>query len=184
MAISDEYYGTVDEGDAYFAARLHEAAWSGADPADRPKALLAATRIIDSLNFKGYKATVYALLQGLGVESVENAIGYGYTTAAAVYAAELAQPLEFPRGADTEVPESIRRATYEIAHALLDGRDPELEMEAIGIKSHRYANIATEYQRDHTPIEHLMHGVVSMTAWQLLKPFLRDDEVIRLNRVS
>jgi len=184
MAINAQFYGTVVEGDAYFAARLHESAWTGADPADRPKALLAATQIIDTLNFKGLKATVYAMLQNLGVETVENAIGYGYLTAAQVYAAELAQPLEFPRGADTVVPEAIRRATYEIAHALLDGRDPDFEMEAIGIKSHKYANVATEYQRDHTPIEHLIHGVVSMTAWQLLKPFLRDDEVIRLNRVS
>lgn len=184
MSIGTTYYGDVEEATAYFAARLHETAWTNASPTDRPKALLAATRIIDSLNFKGYKSTVYALLQNTGAETVENAVGYGYLTAAQVYAAELAQPLEFPRGSDTEVPEAIRRATYEIAHALLDGRDPEQEMEAMGIKSHRYANVATEYNRDNVPIEHLMHGVVSYHAWSLLRPFLRDDEVVRLNRVS
>ncbi len=184
MPIDDSYYGDIDEATAYFAARLHESAWTNANPLDRPKALLAATRIIDSLNFKGYKSTVYILLSTTGAETVEHAIGYGYVTTAQVYAAELAQTTEFPRGSDTEVPEAIRRATYEIAHALLDGRDPEQEMEAMGIKSHRYANVATEYRRDNVPIEHLMHGVVSYHAWSLLRPFLRDDEVVRLNRVS
>jgi hypothetical protein len=184
MSIESTFYGTVVEADAYFAARLHETAWSGADPLDRPKALLAATRIIDTLNIKGYKSTVYTLLLNTGADSVELAIRRGYVTAAQVYAAELAQPLEFPRGADTVVPEAIRRATYEIAHSLLDGRDPEQELESIGIKSHKYANVATEYSRDQAPLEHLMSGVVSMAAWQLLKPFLRDDDSITLSRVS
>ena len=49
--ISVNFYGTVDDATAYFANRLHESAWTSADPADRPKALWAATQIIDTLNF-------------------------------------------------------------------------------------------------------------------------------------
>ena len=56
--------------------------------------------------------------------------------------AEGSQELEFPRGADTEVPEAIRRACYEIAHTLLDGKDPELELENLGIVSQGYRQFA------------------------------------------
>ncbi len=62
MSISTEYYGSLSEANDYFAMRLHEIAWSGADAADKPKALWAATQIIDTLNYKGRKATVYTLL--------------------------------------------------------------------------------------------------------------------------
>ena len=48
---------------AYFDDRLHEVAWTDASPADRIKALRAATRDIDALNFKGQKHTVYVAQQ-------------------------------------------------------------------------------------------------------------------------
>jgi hypothetical protein len=50
------YYGTVDDADEYFAERLHETDWSGSNPTDKEKALLAATRSIDRLRFKLDKA--------------------------------------------------------------------------------------------------------------------------------
>jgi hypothetical protein len=167
------FYGTTIEADVYFSARLHETVWSNTVAADKPKALLAATQIINGLNFKGYKATVYALL-----------LANSAATVAEIRAAEVAQPLEFPRGSDTVVPESIRRATYELAYSLLDGRDPESELEALGITSQKYANVATTYSRDQVPLEHLINGVPSATAWRLIRPFLRDDDAIKLSRVS
>ncbi len=173
MAITQETYGTVAEAAAYFAARLHERAWSRASVADRPKALWAATLIVDSLNFKGYKAPVYTLLQATPS-----------ATATEIRAAEAIQALEFPRGADTEVPEDIRRATYEIAHSLLDGKDPELELEALGISSQGYASVRTTYHRSQVPIEHIINGIPSPQAWRWLKPFLRDDDALKLARVS
>src|SRR5690606_27134828 len=101
-----------------------------------------------------------------------------------IRAAEASQVLEFPRGDDTEVPEAIRRACYEIAHALLDGKDPEMELEALGITSQGFHSVRTTYSRNQVPIEHLIHGVPAVLAWNLLKPFLRDDDAIRLSRVS
>jgi len=163
------YYGSVAEAHAYFQLRLHESAWSEAAPEDRPKALWAATLIIDTLNFKGDKHSVWLLGDR--------------PTSAQVRAANESQVLEFPRGADTEVPRDIRVACFEIAHSLLDGKDPEQELEALGITSSGYSSVRTTYNRSQVPIEHIINGVPNPAAWRLLRPFLRDGEAIKLSRV-
>lgn len=173
MAITTSYYGNLLEADEYFALRLRERAWTSADPTDRPKALWAASVIIDALNFKGYKSTVYTLLTATPTATDEE-----------IRTAEAAQDLEFPRGADTVVPEAIRRATYEIAHELLDGRDPELELENLGIISQSYAAVRTSYSRNQVPIEHIINGIPSSQVWRWIKPFLREDDAIILARIS
>jgi hypothetical protein len=105
MALNFDYYGKqvgdtaeerLAEANEYFAHRLHETAWTAASNANREKALIAARGIIDALNYKGYKAAVYTLLENTA--SVDDE---------AIRAAEASQPLEFPRGADTEVPEAV-----------------------------------------------------------------------------
>jgi len=93
------------------------------------------------------------------------------------------QFLEFPRDADTEVPEEIRVATYEIAHSLLDGKDPDIELEALGIKSYGFQGEATSHNREQVPIEHIINGVPSEQAWRLLRPYLREDDAIVLSRI-
>ena len=173
MAITQYYYGDVSEADEYFAMRLHERAWSSTSVVAKPKALWAASLIVDALNFKGVKHSVYTLLQANPAASNEN-----------IRQAEAAQPLEFPRGADTEVPQEIRIASYEIAHALLDGKDPEMELENLGITSQGFGSVRTAYNRSQVPIEHIINGIPSAAAWRLLKPFLRDDEAIKLSRIS
>lgn len=173
MAVNLTYYGTLAEANDYFDNRLHETAWYGSSSADRPKALIAATRIIDALNFKGYKHTVYELLEDDPDADDDE-----------IREQEAEQALEFPRGADTEVPEAIRIACYELAHSLLDGRDPELELENLGISSQGYESVRTTYARNQVPIEHIVNGVPNSMAWRLLRPFLRDEDAIRLARVS
>lgn len=170
MTINSDYYGELSEANAYFAGRLHESAWTQADPADRPRALLMATRIIDTLNYKGNKATVQTYLDNGGEDEDE------------IRAADLAQPLEFPRGTDTEVPQTIRVACYEIAHSLLDGKDPEFELENLAITSQGFQSLRTTYSRGQVPIEHLINGIPNAMAWRYIRPFLRDDQLIRLNR--
>jgi len=167
------YYGTLVEADSYFASRLHERAWFDADPADRPKALWAATQIIDALNYKGNKHSVYTLLLANPSASQDE-----------IRAAEASQPLEFPRGADTTVPEAVRIAAFEIAHALLDGKDPELELENLAVNSMGYGAVKTSYERSQLPIEHIVNMVPSSVAWRLLKPFLRDSDALKLLRLS
>jgi hypothetical protein len=173
MAINTDIYGTLGEADTYFENRLHETAWTGATPASRGKALIAARAIMDALNYKGYKHAVYTLLQANPSATQEQ-----------IRAAEISQPLEFPRGADTEVPEAIRIAEYEIAHALLDGKDPELELENLAVNSMGYGQVKTSYERTQLPIEHIINLVPSSVAWRLLKPFLRDSDALKLSRLS
>lgn len=173
MTIVYTHYGTTVEAIDYFANRLHEVAWSSATPADRNKALIAGTRIIDLLNFKGHKNPVHALF-----ESDSSA------TQEAIEDANLTQALEFPRGTDTLVPDTIKCACFEIAYSLLDGKDPELELENLSVVSQRYAGVSTSYNRNSVPIEHLINLVPSSLAWSWLRPFLRSAEAIKLDRVS
>jgi hypothetical protein len=173
MAINVTFYGTLEEANTYFETRLHERSWSVANNAERQKGLIAATRIIDTLNFKGNKHPVYELL-----------LADPDATDEEIRAAELTQPLEFPRGADTAVPETIRLACYEMAHHLLDGKDPEKELELMGIRSLKFDTVQTVYAREDIPIEHLVNGVPSALAWRYLRPFLRDQDAVRLSRVS
>jgi hypothetical protein len=174
MAITENmYYGTLSEANAYFENRLHEDAWFGSNPTERPKALLRATQTIDALNYKGNKQTVWELL-----EANPDA------TDAEIREAEAEQSLGFPRGADTTVPQVIRIACYECAYALLDGVDPDAELEQLAVVSQGVASLRTTYNRSQQPIEHLVHGIPSATAWRYIKPFLRDGYQVKLSRVS
>lgn len=173
MALNTAIYGDLNEADEYFSHRLHETAWSAATVGDRSKALIAARAIIDSLNFKGVKHSVYLLLQDRPAALQEE-----------IQAAEASQPLEFPRGADSIVPEAIRVAEYEIAYSLLDGKDPELELENLGVNSVGYGAVKTSYERTQLPVEHIVNMVPSSVAWRLLRPFLRDSDALRISRLS
>lgn len=173
MPLDVTYYGDLTEANSYFAARLHETAWTQASTDDRPKALWSATQIIDTLNYKGNKATVYALL-----------LDNPKATLAEIRAAEAEQYHQFPRGTDTEVPTAIRVACYEIAHSLLDGKDPEMELENLGITSQGYGSVRTTYERNQVPIEHLINGVPNAMAWRLIRAFLRDGDALKISRMS
>jgi hypothetical protein len=176
MALNTDIYGSLTEANEYFANRLHETAWTGASSATRSKALIAARAIIDALNYKGVKRSVYTLC-GPSAETSSVSLDD-------IRAAEASQPLEFPRGGDTAVPEAIRIAEYEIAHSLLDGKDPELELENLAVSAMGYGAVKTSYERSQLPIEHIINMVPSSVAWRLLKPFLRDSDALRLSRLS
>lgn len=198
MPIVTEYYGTPQEAGDYFDARLHERYWTRASPADRIKALRAATQIIDTLAYKGDKAAV---------ANYKNSTPRQQWTDDALRAANATQALEFPRGTgespndrlgiglnpdqvtdpetpDAAVPQDIRIACYEIAHSLLSGKDPERELENLGVSSHGFEGVRTAYDRSMLPVDHIVNGVPSATAWRLIQPYLRDDNAIHMSRVS
>lgn len=83
------------------------------------------------------------------------------------------QNLEFPRGDDTSVPKAIREAAYLIADALLSGRDPEEDFEALLTKVETFGPVRTEFATDKGPPEHLSNLIPSPGAWARIKPFLR-----------
>ena len=95
----------------------------------------------------------------------------------------LTQALQFPRGDDTVVPVEIDQAGYEIALSFLDEYDIEQESQTIGVLTEAYSGVRTTYDADYVP-EHTIAGIPSIEAWRLLMPFLRDERVLRVSRVS
>jgi hypothetical protein len=90
---------------------------------------------------------------------------------------------EFPRDGDTEVPDTIELACYEVALKLIQGVDPELEQDNLAATAHSYGGVRTTYDRSFVP-EHLQAGIPSAKAWGFLKPFLRDTRRINFSRVN
>lgn len=93
------------------------------------------------------------------------------------------QPTQFPRNDDTDFPLAVKQASVEIALALLDGVDPEIEFENLSMVSQGYGAVRSSFDRA-SPPEYLLAGIPSIMAWRLLKPFVRDSQTITLDRVS
>lgn len=178
-------YATLAEGADYFAARLHTAGWPYASSTDRLKALILATRLIDMLNFKDHKHTVYELLadEQCG-QNIGSALDNECITGDELQEANLAQELEFPRGANTEVPQDIKDASMEIAEALLAGIDPELELEKLSAFTQKMEGASVSSDRRYIPVEHLINLIPSAVAWSWIKPFLVDDDAIKITRIT
>lgn len=90
---------------------------------------------------------------------------------------------QFPRDADTVVPDDIKKACAECALLFLDGFDVELEFEQLNMVSQGYANVRSTYDRT-TPPPHIVAGIPSSVAWRYLSPYLRDVNSFVINRVS
>lgn len=162
-------YATLQEADTYFETRLFGQSWANAASQDRTAALLRATQDMDRLNFAGMKHAAWVVAQTTCDQDT-------------ILEASATQPLQFPRGSDEEVPDDIKTACYEIAFNLLDGKDSELEYEDLPTVSQGYSSVRRTYNRSFTQ-EHLQHGIVSLLAWRLIKPYLRDGRGVKLCRV-
>lgn len=174
------YYGSVSGGDSYFESRLHAYDWSRSTPADKLKALVQAAEYIDAFGYIGQKAAVYTLIEA----SDEDTDWTTDENRALIQAAELAQPLEFPRDADSEVPTEIEHAAYLIAKALLGGRDPEADLENLAVKQSQYGGVKTQYQRDGNNQEHIAHLIPSPQAFNKIRPFFRERDLFDVKRTS
>ncbi len=156
-------YGTYVEGDTYFANRLYVSVWTETADATKTIALTEASMRIDRLKFSGILV-------------------------------DDDQDLEFPRyyldadgtdnGADgTEtIPDDLQYACFELAFALLDGKDPDIELENLAVLSHRFDKIATG--KSGQILQHILAGIPSATAWHYLLPYLTSGRTLKLNRVS
>lgn len=94
-----------------------------------------------------------------------------------------AQVLQFPRDTDTVVPQDIKNATSELALALIDGVNPDLEFENLFMVSQGYSSVRSSYDRSMKP-PHVLAGIPSIAAWTFLKPYLRDPTELDLNRTT
>jgi hypothetical protein len=172
------FYGEYTDAETYFSNRLHATAWEYATRSEREKALIEATQIVDSLNYKGWKGTVYDILFDDNGKPVTPP-----PSSEELKAAYDAQVREFPRNTDTTVPDNILMAVWEITYQLLDGVDVDLELENLDVTSQGIASVRTTYDRRHVSIEHLYNGVPSLKAWRFLYPYLRDVKHIKISRV-
>ena len=93
------------------------------------------------------------------------------------------QTNQFPRGGETEVQQEILDACAEIAFNLLDGVEPDLELENVGVVHQGVSSAKTTYDRSFVA-EHLANGVPSATAWQMMKPFMVDVNSVSISRVN
>lgn len=93
------------------------------------------------------------------------------------------QTHEFPRGTDTDVPEDIKTAAYEIALQLLKGRDIEIEDEMNSLTVQQ--TMLGRMERDPDVISMAsIHGIPSIVAWRLLVPYLRTMDSVNIQRLS
>lgn len=171
------FYGSIGGAQEYFSTRLHSDLWDTVSLEDRQKALHSATRRIDRLSFVGEKHTAY--LERQNSDDPKNPTE---SELEAIIAAGATQELKFPRGKDTVVPKDIEIACYEIAFALLDGKDPEKDLEDLATISQGYSSVRRTRDRSFVH-EHLNAGIPSHLAWSFLKPYLRDSQNLRVNRV-
>ena len=91
------------------------------------------------------------------------------------------QENEFPRD-DEDMPLEIEYAAYEIARELLRGRDPEQEYQLQGASRLGFNRVTTEKKPDFIS-EAKLHGIPSIIAWDLIKPFLTEGDTFTIERI-
>lgn len=164
------HYGNVVDGDNYFTRSLRGSCWKEASQEEKVAALTDATRLIDALSFKGKKASDDQPLQFPRTITIRRRIVNTNCTEAVEVVQE-------------NVPASINAAAYEIALCLLDGYDPDLEIENLGSTSQGLGQVRDTFTRDFV-LDHIRAGIPSAKAWASLRPYLIDANTVRVRRVD
>lgn len=81
------------------------------------------------------------------------------------------QSLSFPRLGQIEVPAAIKEAEIELAISLLEGIDPEQELNSIAEISETYGTLKQVKSPQYVG-PHISAGIPSVEAWVRLVPFL------------
>ncbi|RLE45810.1 hypothetical protein DRJ25_05115 [Candidatus Woesearchaeota archaeon] len=178
------YYGTTAGANQYFDQRLHSESWTESIPSDRPKALLEATRIIDALNYKGVKHSVWLVMYEYDASTEKEELIKPAPTRDEIITADQSQELEFPRGKDTTVPQEIEWACYETALAIIEGFDPEDAVERLNVIKQSYAAVRTTYAEGSQVMEYLGYGIPTARVWRWLLPYLTGPNPIVMCRVD
>ncbi len=97
--------------------------------------------------------------------------------------ASTTQERQYPRGDDTTTPQAIKDANCEEALSLLDGIEPGMEIENLGVVAEGFSSARTTYAKE-VVFPHKVAGLASPIAWRLLLPYLRDIRTTSLDRVS
>jgi hypothetical protein len=149
-------YADLTFAAAYFPERMESCAWDAATGDLRLRALRAATRLIDTLNFIGYKTVT-----------------------------DGSQAREFPRNGETEIPLEVKEANCEVALAFLAGKSLDGLDYASGVQSESVGDASVSYgPRGKGTLLMETAGTLSQVAGRLLNPWLVDPRAIRLERVG
>lgn len=168
-------YATEIESLVFFDARLHAEAWENANSSDRLKSLRQASSILDNLNYRGEKSPAFQMRKAIELSG-------GPIVESVIQAAGLTQEHEFPRQTDATIPPRVKDAACLIAYALLiEGVDPATTFSALDIESDTHGSVRTAYSKAERP-PHVLAGVPSAEAWQLIYPFLRDTRTLQMFR--
>ena len=98
--------------------------------------------------------------------------------------ADANQDLQFPRADDLAVPDDIKCACAEETLALLEGKDPELERESLAVIKQEFGKAKITFDRESGRLINILNGIMSITAWGYILPYLRDPLTLRLSRTS
>lgn len=147
LTVGTNTYISLVDAQTYINSTLYRTLWNNST--DQEVALIAATRIIDQLQYIGTKA-------------LEE------------------QTLQFPRKGQTDIPEVIKQATVEQAVAMLKNPDYDSVISNLNVIQES-AGAATTFDRSAIP-EHLVYGILSFRAWQLVYPYLLDGRTLTINR--
>ena len=139
-------YVTIAYADAYLTTRLFSEQWFLATEIRKTAALVQATKIIDTLSFRGLR------------ELTEQT---------------LAWPRVLEIDTDAVIPNEIYMACCEIALSLINGINPEQEFRNVNKTSQGYGLLRSTKNTEMVD-PHLVHGVPSITAFNLLRPYLTD----------
>jgi hypothetical protein len=141
------------------------------DEQEKTAALFQATKAIDRLQYAGVRWTDFQT-SVLGLSVTAQSLEFPRVTI------QLADPANNP----PTTPEDVLIACCLIALALLDGVDPEIEMQNIGTVSQGFAQLRETYD----PVvirEAFRAGIPSAEAWNYLLPYLKDPREISFRRV-
>ena len=171
-------YGTVNESLEFFDCRLHADSWENSPASDREKALKQASHMLDRLSWTGERNTSYVVRQA------QIAASGCVTDEQAILDAGLTQQHAFPRGSDTVIPQALKEATFLIGYELLiNGADVNADFNTLNIEAEGHSSVRVNYQRDRM-LPHIVAGIPSFEAWQLIHPYLQAAGEIELTRVS
>lgn len=93
------------------------------------------------------------------------------------------QSLEFPRVGQTDVPNEIVNATFELAMSLLRGIKPETEVRKMYHRSNYFGRaIRVDYDNGQSGQEWILAGIPCYEAWKFLRPFLSNNLLLKLRR--
>lgn len=151
-----EFNAYADEtyAEEYLSLRLDTRAWDIATEKEKQASLQMASDDLDRLPLRGVRKTTV-------------------------------QQRRFPRdyAASSDVPEAVKQACVELALEYLKGADSQEEYSLLTRQNSQYATIRE--QRDPQNMEpHIVAGIPSLRAFNLMVPFLRDERGARLVRGS